>query len=210
MKNSQNKNINDRLIIAIIDEDKFYTAGLVIALSLHLKTRGINANFHFDGKYERNADIVFQAVRSGTCLLTDCHIPKASGKPIYFFITERKDTHLQHLYRDIKKCTILYRHQSVGTLLQYIGTILFSQQRSYEKERPEPNKKLTVREQEVLHHLGQGKTPAGAASCMGIKEKTISSHKRAAMKKLNFKRSNELFHWMLQGGLLRHPPRKGS
>lgn len=210
MKNKKSTTIKKTLTIIIIDDDKFYTSGLTIALSHYLKNRGIRANFYFDYMNGSDADIIFQSVRCGSCLFAANPISKSGEKPIYFSIANRKDAHLQHLYRDEKKNHVLYRHQSINTLFQHLESCLLSQTQASENTQRTTKKMLTPREQEVLYHLKQGKTPASVASCMGIKEKTISSHKRAAMKKLNFRRSNELFHWMLQGGLSRHSPRKGN
>ena len=113
----------------------------------------------------------------------------------------------------MEKNNVFYRHQSVTTLLQLIEKKLVLSQpftgNHLAEEQVFLREPLTLREHEVLCHLKQGKTHASAANCLGIKVKTISSHKRAAMKKLNFRRTNELFHWMLQGGLTRHQPIKG-
>lgn len=210
MESRKNTTIKKTLTIIIIDDDKFYTLGLTIALSLYLKNRGIRANFYFDYMSGNDADIIFQSVRCGTCLFAVTPISKRGEKPIYFSIANRKDAHLQHLYRVERKIHVLYRHQSINTLYQHLESCLLIQTQASENTQRTTNKMLTLREQEVLYHLKQGKTPADVASCMGIKEKTISSHKRAAMKKLNFRRTNELFHWMLQGGLSSHSPRKGN
>ncbi|MGQ8775834.1 LuxR C-terminal-related transcriptional regulator [Serratia sp. NA_112.1] len=40
-----------------------------------------------------------------------------------------------------------------------------------------------------------------AACILQLKVKTVHSHKRSAMQKLNFPRNSELFHWLLQSGL---------
>nr|WP_285894543.1 LuxR C-terminal-related transcriptional regulator [Serratia fonticola] len=62
-------------------------------------------------------------------------------------------------------------------------------------------KHFTFRESEVLRYLRQGKSHEETANVMRLHVKTISGYKRSAMRKLNFKRNQELFHWLLQGGL---------
>ncbi|EMH4104637.1 helix-turn-helix transcriptional regulator [Serratia marcescens] len=213
MKSTQNAIMNKTLNIVIIDDDKFYTAGLVMVLAIYLKNQGQQAKFSSHLTYGKTADIVFQAIRCGTLIAPGSAICMNNDKPVYVAIADRKDAHLQHLYRSVNKSNILYRHQSVSLILQLMENVLLSLQKTSEKTQSTSENlqhlALTQREREVLHQLKQGKTPACVASFLGIKEKTISSHKRAAMRKLNFKRTNELFHWMLQGGLTCHQPRKG-
>lgn len=204
MNSTKNVALMETLTIRIIDDDKFFTAGLLMALSYLLKKRKIR--FYTDPPNGITADIIFQAIRCGTLIVPA--FPSGDCSPtLYFAIADRKDAHLEHLYYDVAKSNILYRHQSVSTILQLIENTLYSQQLPPEEMQQTAkiclHEPLTPREQEVLFHLKQGKAHASVASCMGIKEKTISSHKRSAMKKLNFRRTSELFHWMLQGGLTR-------
>ncbi|WP_048797043.1 MULTISPECIES: response regulator transcription factor [Serratia] len=214
MKKTKSLNKNETLSITIIDDDKFYAKGLTMALSIHLKNTNHKMEPLFENKIEETTDIVFQAIRCGTFISPCTPTCIGNSKPLYIAIAERKDAHLQHLYRNVNKSNILYRHQSVSLFLQLMENVLISLQRASVKSPPTSatllHAPLTPREQEVLHQLQQGKTHAGVASVLGIKEKTISSHKRAAMKKLNFKRTSELLHWMIQGGLTHHQPRKGN
>ncbi len=175
-----------------------------MVLSIYFKNKKMKAIVS-DCSNIHTADIIFQAICSGVVVAPH---PRANkGKPLYFAIADSKKAHLQHLYRGVEKSNILYRHQPVALIFQCIESTIFPQLLSNEQARPSAelfiHEPLTPREHEVLFHLKQGKTPAGAAISMGVKVKTISSHKRAAMKKLNFRRTNELFHWMLQGGLSR-------
>lgn len=213
MKSIQNVVMNKSLNIIIIDDDRFYTAGLAMVLAIYLKKQGQQAEFFSSHAFGKTADIVFQSIRCGTFTSFASSICAKNEKPEYVAIADRKDYHLQHLYRNVNKSNILYRHHSVNQILQLVENVLFSLQRVSVKSQPNTETALyaplTEREREILLQLKEGKTPACVASVLGIKEKTISSHKRAAMKKLNFKRTNELFHWMLQGGLACHQQRKG-
>ncbi|MGF6188954.1 response regulator transcription factor [Serratia sp. 2723] len=211
MGSTKNAIMTETLTIRIIDDDNFYIAGLIMTLSNYLKNKKIR--FYTGLSNGIAADITFQAIRCGT-LISPASASGGCNPTLYFAIADRKDVHLQHLYSGVTESNILYRHQSVSAVLQLIEDTLLSQQPQPENTQqttkvglPEP---LTPREQEVLHYLRQGKRHACVASCMGIHEKTISSHKRAAMKKLNFRRTSELFHWMLQGGLTRHQSMKAN
>ncbi|EGS1685937.1 helix-turn-helix transcriptional regulator [Enterobacter cloacae] len=213
MKSTVYPIINKKLTIAIIDDDKFFMTGLMMALPAYFKNKKRNVSFILGHSITEPADIIFQAIRCGTFIDPRSQYHVNSGKSHYFAIVDNRDFHLQHLYRNLEKNDVFYRHQPVNTLLQLIENKIFSSQQLPETHQSEQEvflrEPLTLREHEVLCHLKQGKTHAGAANCLGIKVKTISSHKRAAMKKLNFRRTNELFHWMLQGGLSRHQPVKG-
>lgn len=213
MKSTVYPIINKKLTITIIDDDYFFMAGLIMVLSTYFKNKNRNVSFIPGYSITEPADIIFQAIRCGTFIDPRSQYHVNSGKSHYFAIVDNRDSHLQHLYRDVEKNNLFYRHQSVNTLLQLIEKNIFSSQHLPKKHLSEQEvflrEPLTLREHEVLCHLKQGKTHASAANCLGIKVKTISSHKRAAMKKLNFRRTNELFHWMLQGGLSRHQPIKG-
>ncbi len=183
-------------------------------LAMYLKSRGQKAEFSSHHGFGKATDVVFQAVRCGTFISPLSSTFTNNDKPLYVAIAERKDAHLRHLYRNVDKSNILYRHQSVSLIQQLLGNVLISLQKAPAKSPPISttllHAPLTPREREVLYQLLQGKTHACVARLLGIKEKTISSHKRTAMKKLNFKRTNELFHWMLQGGLTSHQQRKGN
>lgn len=60
---------------------------------------------------------------------------------------------------------------------------------------------LTPREREVLSCTRWGESPTGVARMLNIATKTVSAHKRSAMRKLGFQRNSELYYWLRQGGL---------
>jgi DNA-binding CsgD family transcriptional regulator len=61
--------------------------------------------------------------------------------------------------------------------------------------------RISLREREVLHGISKELTPFQIASRLNISIKTVSAHKRMAMRKLGFKNTNELYKWLLEGGL---------
>ncbi|EPP8560696.1 LuxR C-terminal-related transcriptional regulator [Serratia marcescens] len=214
MNKTEKSTTNRKLDIVILDEDKFYASGLEIMLAIYLKNIGQSAVFSSHYSCKKKADIIFQAIRCGTVIASLSSTCANNNKPQYIVIVDRKDTHLTHLYRNINNSNILYRHQSVNLVLQLMENVLRPMQWTSVKTHPNSetllHASLTRREQEVLHQLQQGKSHADVANILGINEKTISSHKRTAMKKLNFKRTAELVHWINQGGLTHHQLRKGN
>lgn len=197
--------MNRKLIISIIDNNNYYMEGLTWVLSAFFKQRNIAVDFIKGPPVGCPVDIIFHAVRYGTTMELCRSIVVNDHQPLYFAIGKRKDFRLARLRQGADKHALLYRHQPVEAVLQIIEQAILLHRGFQPKApacwSPPAQQSLTLREREVLSYLEQGKTPAETASCMNITIKTISSHKRAAMKKLNFNRNNELFHWMLQGGL---------
>ncbi|OMQ18954.1 helix-turn-helix transcriptional regulator [Serratia oryzae] len=62
--------------------------------------------------------------------------------------------------------------------------------------------KISAREIEVLRGIATELTPYQIAKNMQISIKTVSGHKHAAMRKLGFKRTHELYNWLLQSSII--------
>ncbi|WP_075182647.1 LuxR C-terminal-related transcriptional regulator [Pantoea sp. 1.19] len=62
----------------------------------------------------------------------------------------------------------------------------------------EPDGPLNSRERELMYLLGINSCGKRAARAMGISEKTVSSYKRNAMRKLNFMTNVELYKYILE------------
>ncbi|WP_421105899.1 helix-turn-helix transcriptional regulator [Serratia marcescens] len=60
---------------------------------------------------------------------------------------------------------------------------------------------FTARERSVLRGFALGVDPAHIAGLLNMHVKTVSTHKRSAMRKLGFQLNTELYHWLRQGGL---------
>lgn len=192
--NPQDQELNKTISIVILDKDEFFTAGLTMALSVYLEFRNWKAEFSYEYNPGKRIDILFESIYRGAAM----HYLN-SGIPYYFILADRQCTHLENIKNDTKKINILYRHYPVLAVLQFIGNALFSAQepsRQMKATRFLRHQPLTRREREVLQYLRHGTTPAAVAAIMGIRERTVSTHKRAAMRKLNFSRMIELHHWM--------------
>lgn len=57
--------------------------------------------------------------------------------------------------------------------------------------------RLTQREKEVMYYFSKGFSQTKIGERLQISQKTVSSHKRCVMKKLNFTRLTELHTWLL-------------
>lgn len=72
--------------------------------------------------------------------------------------------------------------------------------------RPTPSDNVTritisAREREVLQYIAAEFTPYQIANRLRISIKTVSAHKGTAMRKLGFKRKNDLYNWLLLSGI---------
>jgi DNA-binding NarL/FixJ family response regulator len=61
---------------------------------------------------------------------------------------------------------------------------------------------LTPREREVLHHLARGYAYKRIAARLGIGTRTVESHVRAVLRKLQLTNRNEVSHWAAARGLI--------
>lgn len=94
----------------------------------------------------------------------------------------------RHWYIDAK-CT-------PNTLMQVIGQALAQQHAAPSTSCIGCLLLLSLREREVVLALGRGLSPTQVAGLLRINIKTVSSHKRMAMRKLGFRRTHELQQWV--------------
>jgi len=75
--------------------------------------------------------------------------------------------------------------------------------RSYLNKPPQPEAgKLTVREEETLELLAEGKSNPEIAEALHISVKTVEAHKARVMKKLNLRNMGELIRYALRKGII--------
>jgi DNA-binding NarL/FixJ family response regulator len=66
----------------------------------------------------------------------------------------------------------------------------------------DPLETLTPREREVLHHLARGYAYKRIAARLGIGTRTVESHVRAVLRKLQLSSRHEVSHWAATRGLI--------
>jgi DNA-binding NarL/FixJ family response regulator len=75
--------------------------------------------------------------------------------------------------------------------------------RAYLSKAPRPEEReLTVREQETLELLAEGKSNKGIAEAPHISVKTAEVHRSRLMKKLNFRNMGELMRYAVRKGII--------
>lgn len=184
--------------VLIIDKDEYFMEGLRRVISDFYLSRDTVVRFVEQPRSGFSADIIFQAIGYGVTVDVWKTLQQGISPPLFFLIRDQREVRLSHQFQSVRKNGTLYRHQSIDA----VKLLLSVQQRQPPSAGINTdNQHLTLREREVLRCLKQGKSLMETANEMSLKDKTVSTHKRAAMRKLNFKRNHELYHWLLQGGL---------
>ncbi|MBL5903245.1 helix-turn-helix transcriptional regulator [Serratia fonticola] len=192
-----------KISISLNDYDSYFLAGLQYGLIDYFTVLSTQINF-FSGYSVDKPDIIFQALYQGEKTDICQHFPNDEPQPLYFVIRDKAERQFTPPIRCIAKSSTLYRNQSIDDILGMIK--LAMQFNSLPQERAQRcpachRQSLSERERQVLYYLRQGMSQSQAACILQLKVKTVHSHKRSAMQKLNFTRNSELFHWLLQGGL---------
>ncbi|MCG8709352.1 hypothetical protein JHU04_002597 [Brenneria sp. 4F2] len=87
---------------------------------------------------------------------------------------------------------VIHKKTPLNDIVIRLETFLNNQRRRGTGSATEKSP-ITVREQQVLAHLFSGKTAHYCADRLGINIKTVSQHKRSAIKKLGLKNTGELY-----------------
>lgn len=185
--------------VLIIDTDKFFIAGLRYVIFDFYFSKDIEVQFITQPVPGFSADIIFQAFNYGVTFNIWRSQPSGAPPPLLFFIREDKNTLQSPLLQSIRKNGSLYRNQPIEVIRTMLNEAIAMQR--LHSPSVGVSRSITLRESEVLRYLRQGKSQVETANIMGLHVKTVSTHKRSAMRKLNFKRDHQLYHWLLQGGL---------
>lgn len=188
--------------VLVLDGDKYFIEGLRHVVSDFYLGKGMVVKFIEWPVTQISVDIIFLSIGYGVVSGIFKKLNPGMPLPKIFLIRDSKGTRLSHIFKSVRKNGALYRNQPIDVVNSMLEEALFLQR------APASNvtldgviRILTLREREVLQCLEQGKSLFEVAVIMKIMNKTVSSHKRSAMRKLNLKRNQELYYWLLQGGL---------
>lgn len=184
-----------KLLILISDHNLLFSYGLSLILLNHLSGLGWNVTITHQLCDGENADIEFIAGDpqdrkhlSHTKLWTD------SKSKLTFSIVDSDRATPRHFCKTVDG--IIYRDQSVKEITTQVASFLDDDRVMLNSFCPV---RLSQRELEVIRYFSEGYHPSEVALTLGINIKTVSAHKRNAMKKMGISRNNELYHWLLNG-----------
>lgn len=188
------------ITVCILDANRFFAQGIQHILVPHFQRQGQGVCF-VDEQEAARADLVFRSVRKGWPLqLCRPGEPEKPAAPVYIAIRATKTERTRHCWREQGS---LWRRACAQMLLALVDEGLKAQ------GKPVPpalcpccmSLSLTEREQEVMRYMSWELAPKSLPQYLNISHKTVSSHKRAVMRKLGFRRNAELYHWLRLGGL---------
>ncbi|CAI1192865.1 helix-turn-helix transcriptional regulator [Serratia quinivorans] len=175
----------ERLILTLNCPDGFYAAGVRLALREHLAAQGIGL--------QTAAEATKNPYTPHLVLLA----PGISAP-----IGQRPALHDSGPISPPDSRTLLWLdpYETVASLLARVDALL--QRRTLTWRCPVAGThRLSPQEYRVLRLIGRGLSSVAIARQLQLNAKTISAHKRNAMKKLNITRNTQLLHWLLNGGI---------
>lgn len=192
------------LSIMIIDADRFFTYGLGLGLQAFFQARQQDIHLLEETQVGSNIDIIFLGDLV-TSYPWHSRLHQRKNHPMVFFITEQGRNKNQLKPRvPCEQCNTrtLHRHHPLSSLYERLDSALFSPFASAATSSHDCTcmSPLTAREEEVLRCIHMGMNGQDTGSYLQISNKTANAHKQNAMRKLNFRCNQELYHWLLQGG----------
>lgn len=189
--------MNTVINIAFLDIDRFFVAGAYRALSDYFSERGIEARC----SDPMNADLVFQAIAKGD-MARFCHPPHAPHA-LYLAVYDLREARIRAISGCLREAGRVYRNEGVAKLLHTVARVIKGRTGGACSFsccawcQPLP---LTPQEKQVMRYLSWEMTPTAIARRLRVSIKTVSTHKRAVMRKMHFQRDAELYRWLRLGG----------
>ncbi|CAI0712642.1 two component system sensor kinase SsrB [Serratia entomophila] len=184
--------------IAFLDKDRFFADGCCQVLDEYFRQRGVQVNF----TQGMDADLIFKAVAKGD-MACFCHPPN-SPCGLYVSIRDDRDKHTAPSFACLREAGKIYRNESRQALIETVDGVMRARNGLVRRNsccswcKP---LKLTQQEKAVMRYLSWEMTPTAIARRLNVSLKTVSTHKRAVMKKMNFHRDAELYRWLRGEGL---------
>ncbi|HCR2981322.1 TPA: LuxR family transcriptional regulator [Serratia marcescens] len=183
----------ERVNIAIVDKNQFFKLGLSLALQEGFLTNGIKAKM----TGEERANIIFRAPDKRVSI-NFCHTQLLQGNfssiPLYFSILEHKKT-FPKIHCNLEAGSIT-RKDSVAAIVDKVMFCYRKKNSLVSSYCPRCRTQLTFSEGKVCRLIHLGYSQNQTAMLLGISPKTVSIHKRSAMRKLNIDNNIEFLRWL--------------
>ncbi|OKB64579.1 hypothetical protein BHU62_21865 [Serratia marcescens] len=193
--------------ILLIDKNRYFSEGLRLGVSQYFNRKKINVTFTGTIAHKNTSDIIFIEKALGVKLgyLQSC----SSMVKQSIFLIEEYNYNKTHYNKIVKKgVEFINRKQSIENVVDALESSLSRKESIYSTNNTNIKKGshrtlLTPREYEIMRYLRLGMNNQAIGLHLNVSEKTVSAHKRAAMRKLNITQNTELNYWLLGGGLSR-------
>ncbi|ATM76055.1 response regulator transcription factor [Serratia fonticola] len=187
------------LKVLIVDPDHFFVSGLQQIMLKHFQAKGITVSFMNNQLSYPMADLIIWAPGYSTTLMPTRLLARNAHQAPLIIIMSRQITHLSTHTMP----WVFYRHECHTILLALIDQALIASAIDNKREGSNQQlknnyKSLSLRQREVIRYVLKGMCLNEIANKLKIHIKTVSSHKRAAMDKLQVNRTAELHHWFIR------------
>ncbi|HHQ4306976.1 TPA: LuxR C-terminal-related transcriptional regulator [Serratia fonticola] len=186
------------LKILIVDPNQFFVVGLQQTIEKYFHAKGIPVIFMKQPMSYPMADLIFWAPGYPSTVMPIGLLAGDAQKSRLVILATKQRTHLVTNYVP----WVFYRHQNHNTLRLLIDTLLASLISNNDIQmmtthNSNPLRVLSPRQKEVMRYILKGMCSSEISKKLQIHEKTVSSHKRTAMGKLQLDRTADLYHWLL-------------
>lgn len=187
------------LKILIVDTDQFFVSGLQQAIRKHYSARDTQVIFLSLPLLYPMADLIFWA---------SCYPNKVMPMGLLenHMVIQLMSQQPFHLVAD-NMPLVFYRHQCSGHLSSLLDQVTHTAsnrpaQIVSEENKDDPLLTLTPRQWEVIGYISLGISVYDISKRLCIGRKTVSSHKRAAMRNLRLNKITDLHNWLISNGLI--------
>jgi len=188
--------------ISIIENNLFFAEGLKYALSDYFTLKGRTVEFFAEEKSNATVDLVFIAQsESGNMTYCDRDVHETSVSPLYIAMRKIKTAQVNGKKSCSHELGVLDYHAGIEALFHLLDDKLWRMSVISTVARPCYfclSRRLSGREKEVVSYLRLGINQTQAAKYMHLSVKTVHTYKQSVMRKLNFRKRNDLFNWLLK------------
>ncbi|SFN65617.1 DNA-binding response regulator, NarL/FixJ family, contains REC and HTH domains [Izhakiella capsodis] len=200
------------LSVLICDDDRFYASGLQTLISTWASERKLNVNFADQFQLRARSEIIFISQSELSSYRLHALRMEITAFRRYVFVIQQQESSNRDDLNSLKENFAMIPRQAQPAVIQrYLETALRKLE-SFAASSPQTagaisvSSPLTFRETQILRFLARGISHATVARYLQISEKTVSTHKRNIMTKLNISRTTELNYWLIDEGFFRSPP----
>lgn len=188
--------------ISIIENNLFFAEGLKYALSEYFTLKGRNVEFLAERNGNATVDLVFigqpESVNVAYC---DRDIQDTGVSPLYISIRKIKPAQTTREKACSRELGVLDCHAGLAALFHLLDDKLWRMNVISAAATPCYfclSRRLSGREKEVVSYLRLGVNQTQTAKYMHLSVKTVHTYKQSVMRKLNLKKRNDLFTWLLK------------